>query len=165
MTPGTTYSMTSGMTHSMNAAPPGTIPSSVGPDGHVGVSIRDALGTEAALEVVFVLFIAVGAGAFLGGIARWALSRMPGTHVGTWTANVVGSAVFAFSTVMPGLWPAFLGAGFGGALSTLSTLAKEAGTMVKNKQWHDLASYVLATAVGGIIAAWFGLRWASRAFM
>ena len=141
------------------------IPGNVGPDGLVGVGLREALGTEAALEVVFILFMAVGAGAFLGGIARWALSLVPGTHVGTWAANIVGSAVFGFSTLMPGMWHAFLGAGFGGALSTLSTLAKEGGTMIKNKEWGQLTSYVLATAAGGIIAAWFGTLWASRAFM
>lgn len=141
------------------------IPPQVGPDGSVGASIMEVLGTEAALEVIFVLFLAVGAGAFLGGIARWALSILPGTHVGTWAANMVGSAVFAFSTLMPGIWPAFLGAGFGGAVSTLSMLAKEGGQMIKNKEWSQLANYLLATAVGGIIAAWFGARWAARAFM
>ena len=45
------------------------IPGNVGPDGLVGVGLREALGTEAALEVVFILFIAVGAGA--AGATGW----------------------------------------------------------------------------------------------
>lgn len=139
-------------------------PEYVGPDGRIGADVLDAITTKQGIELVFILFVAVGAGAFLGGLGRWALSHIPGEHTGTWAANLVGSAVFAFSSIMPGIWPALLGAGFSGALSTLSTLAKEAGTMVHEKQWRALTHYLLATAVGGIISAWFGLLWASRAF-
>ena len=56
------------------------------------------------------------------------------------------------------MWPAFFGAGFGGAVSTLSTMAKEMGQMVERKQWWPLVRYTTVTCVAGIIAAWYGLR-------
>lgn len=133
-----------------------------GPDGVVGSHLLEALTTGDGARTVFLLFVLVGFGAFLGGLARWALSvALPGT-VGTFAANMVGSAVLGFSAAMPVMWPAFLGAGFGGAVSTLSTMAKEMGGMAAQKQWWPLTRYVLLTCTLGVASAWFGLRYGLR---
>lgn len=133
-----------------------------GPDGVVGSHLLEALSTGEGVRTIFLLFVLVGFGAFLGGLARWALSVvLPGT-VGTFAANMVGSAVLGFSAAMPVMWPAFLGAGFGGAVSTLSTMAKEMGALVRKKQWWTLTRYVLITCAVGIVAAWFGLKYGLR---
>ncbi|WP_235933588.1 fluoride efflux transporter FluC [Corynebacterium qintianiae] len=109
-------------------------------------------------------FLSVALGGFLGGIARWALSRSPGGTAGTWAANAVGSAVLGFTVGMPGIWPLLLGTGFAGALSTWSTLSRELGLMIKQRRWREVARYALATVVAGLIGALFGLRYAARAF-
>jgi len=133
-----------------------------GPDGVVGSHLLEALSTGDGALTIFMLFVLVGFGAFLGGLTRWALSEaLPGT-VGTFAANIVGSAVLGFSAAMPVMWPAFLGAGFGGAVSTLSTMAKEMGGMIRAKQWWPLTRYVLLTCAVGIAAAWFGLKYGLR---
>lgn len=124
---------------------------SFGPSHGVG-----SFSASGAPEQFFLLLIAVGAGAFAGGITRWALSLLPGAHAGTWAANMVGCAVFGFANTMPGIWPALAGAGFAGACSTLSTLAKELGQMAQRREYAALMHYGLATGALGILAAWLG---------
>ncbi|MDK8798330.1 CrcB family protein [Corynebacterium sp. MSK044] len=133
-------------------------PQFLGPDGVVGSHLREALSTGDGARTIFLLFVFVGFGAFLGGLTRWALSVVLKGTPGTWAANLIGSAVLGFSAAMPSMWPAFLGAGFGGAVSTLSTMAKEMGQMVERKQWWPLLRYTTLTCVAGVIAAWYGLR-------
>lgn len=133
-----------------------------GPEGVVGSHLLEALSTGDGIRTVFLLFVLVGAGAFLGGMARSALSTLLPGRTGTFAANVVGSAVAGFSAALPVLWPAFLGAGFAGAVSTLSTMAKEMGALVRKKQWWTLTRYVLLTCAVGIVAAWFGLKYGLR---
>lgn len=118
----------------------------------------------AALSLTLTL-AAVFAGAFFGGAARFALTRaIHNAHAATFAANVVGSAVagFAITTTVP--WQLALGAGFAGALSTWSTFAKELGEMIKARQHGNALRYAVSTAVIGIAAAWFGMRWGLRAF-
>ncbi|GAB3078298.1 FluC/FEX family fluoride channel [Corynebacterium aquatimens] len=103
-----------------------------------------------------VLLVAVGAGAFVGGITRWALTHLPSAHAGTWAANMIGCAVFGFASTMPGIWPAVAGAGFAGSCSTLSTLAKELGQMAQRNEYAALMHYAFATGALGILAAWLG---------
>lgn len=133
-----------------------------GPEGVVGSHLLEALSTGEGLKTIALLFILVGFGAFLGGMARSALSTLLPGRPGTFAANVVGSAVAGFSAALPVLWPAFLGAGFAGAVSTLSTMAKEMGALVRQKQWWTLTRYVLLTCTVGIVAAWFGLKYGLR---
>ncbi len=137
-------------------------PQDQGPEGVVGSHLLEALSTGDGIRTVFLLFVLVGAGAFLGGMARSVLSTLLPGRTGTFAANIVGSAVAGFSAALPVLWPAFLGAGFAGAVSTLSTMAKEMGAMVRQKQWWTLTRYVLLTCALGIVAAWFGLKYGLR---
>lgn len=133
-----------------------------GPEGVVGSHLLEALTSPEGAKTIFMLFVLVGFGAFLGGMARSALSTLLPGRTGTFAANMVGSAVVGFSAALPVLWPAFLGAGFAGAVSTLSTMAKEMGAMARQKQWWPLARYVLVTCAFGIVAAWFGLKYGLR---
>lgn len=108
---------------------------------------------------------AVFAGAFFGGAARFALTRaIRNAHAATWAANVVGSTVAGFALAAPVAWQLALGVGFAGALSTWSTFAKELGEMIKSKRHGEALRYAVSTAVIGIAAAWFGMRWGLRAF-
>lgn len=133
-----------------------------GPEGVVGSHLLEALSTGDGLRTVFLLFVLVGFGAFLGGLTRSALSTLLPGRVGTFAANMVGSAAAGFSAALPVLWPAFLGAGFAGAVSTLSTMTKELGGMIAKKQWWPLLRYILLTCAVGIAAAWFGLKYGLR---
>ena len=118
----------------------------------------------AALSLALTL-AAVFAGALFGGTARYALSRIiHNAHAATFTANVVGSTVAGFAVTTPVAWQLALGVGFAGALSTWSTFAKELGELIKAKKHGEALRYGLSTAVIGILAAWFGLRWGLRAF-
>lgn len=108
---------------------------------------------------------AVFAGAFFGGAARFALTRaIHNAHAATFAANVVGSAVAGFAITAPVAWQIALGVGFAGALSTWSTFARELGEMIKSKRHGEALRYAVSTAVIGIAAAWFGMRWGLRAF-
>ena len=106
----------------------------------------------------FMLCAAVFVGGFFGGITRWALTKLPRPLIGTWVANMIGCAVFGFSSTMSGLWPVLLGAGFAGACSTLSTLAKELGRLAVAGKYTPLVFYAFATASLGILAAWIGAK-------
>ena len=133
-----------------------------GPEGVVGSHLLEALTSADGARTIFLLFVLVGFGAFLGGMARSALSTLIPGRTGTFAANIVGSAVAGFSAALPMLWPAFLGAGFAGAVSTLSTMAKEMGGLIAEKKWWPLTRYILLTCAVGIAAAWFGLKYGLR---
>lgn len=106
---------------------------------------------------------AVALGGFLGGLARWGLSRAPGGLAGTWLANVTASAVLGAAAGLSGLWPLCVGTGFAGALSTWSTLAKEIGQMLTARQVAKACGYAAATALAGVLAALGGLALGSLA--
>ena len=104
--------------------------------------------------------VLVAAGAALGGItrhwfgeisARIACSALPGTFF----ANVVACAVAGLAWSLWGgagpLW-AFVGAGYAGALSTWSTLAREAVELWRTRSWWAVG-YPVLTAVTGASAA------------
>lgn len=112
------------------------------------------------LLVVTGIFI----GGFLGGIARWALARIPAPRVGTWAANMVACSVLGFVYGQGVLVAMAVGTGFAGALSTWSTLAKELGQLIKDKDYAEALRYALASALLGLVAAGFGMRWGARAF-
>ena len=117
-----------------------------------------------ALFSLLLTLATVAVGAFFGGIARWALSRIPAPRVGTWAANMVACSVLGFVYGQGVLVAMAVGTGFAGALSTWSTLAKELGQLIKDKDYSEALRYALATALLGLVAAGIGMRWGARAF-
>ncbi|AWB84597.1 fluoride efflux transporter FluC [Corynebacterium liangguodongii] len=109
------------------------------------------------MNAFFSSLAAVAAGGFLGGVSRWALSRVPGGLTGTWVANVLGCAALGMCVASPSIWVTFVGAGFAGALSTLSTLSKELGALLKAQRSRAAWSYFFVTITGGTVAALAGL--------
>ncbi|MBC3186939.1 CrcB family protein [Corynebacterium sp. zg-331] len=95
------------------------------------------------------LFAAVAAGAFCGGVGRFALSRSPGGWLGTWCANALACAILALSLRAEGLAAAAWGTGLAGALSTWSTLAAEIGGAVRGGHTRRAALYLGATLCAG----------------
>lgn len=115
-------------------------------------------GLALTLAVVF-------AGGVLGGMARFALSRLiDNARAATFAANTVACAVAGFAATTPAAWQLALGAGLAGALSTWSTLARELGDLITAGRHRPALRHALRTAVLGIVAAWFGMRWGLRAF-
>ena len=108
--------------------------------------------------------LSVFIGAFAGGIARWALAKIPRSRVGTWAANMVACSVLGFVYAQGGLVAFAIGTGFAGALSTWSTLAKELGQLIRDRKWSEVLRYALTTALLGLVAAGYGVRWGARAF-
>lgn len=116
------------------------------------------LGLALTLAVVF-------AGGVLGGMGRFALSKLiDNARAATFAANTVACTIAGFAATAPIAWQIGLGAGFAGALSTWSTLARELGDLITTGQYRPALRYALRTAVIGIVAAWFGMRWGLRAF-
>ena len=117
-----------------------------------------------ALLSLLLTLATVAVGAFFGGIARWALSHIPHPRAGTFTANIVACTVLGFSMALPIFWQLALGAGFAGAMSTWSSLAKELGTLYKQRRWGEFAKYAALTAAVGIAACGMGMLWGRRGF-
>lgn len=107
------------------------------------------------LTILTVVFV----GGFLGGLTRWALTRALPRHTATWAANMIGASVAGFAVTLPGLWQVAVTAGFAGAVSTFSTLAKELGELLNARRWADATKYFAATAFFGVAAASFGMIW------
>ena len=116
------------------------------------------LGLALTLAVVF-------AGGVLGGMSRFGLTRMiENARAATFAANTVACTIAGFAATAPIAWQIALGAGFAGALSTWSTFARELGDLITAGQHRQALRYALRTAVLGIVAVWFGMRWGLRAF-
>ena len=116
------------------------------------------LGLALTLAVVF-------AGGMLGGMSRFALTKLiDNAHAATFAANTVACTIAGFAATAPIAWQIALGAGFAGALSTWSTFARELGDLITAGQHRQALRYALRTAVLGIAAAWFGMRWGLQAF-
>ena len=116
------------------------------------------LGLALTLAVVF-------AGGVLGGMARFGLTRMiENARAATFAANTVACTIAGFAATAPIAWQIGLGAGFAGALSTWSTFARELGDLITAGQHRQALRYAVRTAVLGIVAVWFGMRWGLRAF-
>lgn len=105
-------------------------------------------------------FVMVAAGAFLGGVLRWALTRLLPARRGTLTANTLACLVagIVIGSALPVLETALLVTGFCGALSTWSTLARELGELISKRDWGGLVAYGGTTLVLGIVAIQVGLR-------
>ncbi|MCQ4617426.1 CrcB family protein [Corynebacterium sp. CCUG 18816] len=107
---------------------------------------------------------AVFFGGALGGATRWWISSALPPRKGTFTANAAASMVLGFTVAMAPLWAVFIGTGFAGALSTWSTLAKEAGMLLKERKYARCAKYLLWTLSVGVAFAGLGVMRGNEAF-
>lgn len=109
------------------------------------------------MSVMSLVLVAVGAA--LGGVGRYWLGRVLPELYGTLAANT--AACFLLGVVAslgtqhlhPGV-VLVAGMGFSGALSTWSTLARELGELIRNRQLLRAGRYGVATVVLGIGAVW-----------
>ena len=106
--------------------------------------------------------IAVGAGSFIGGIARYLVSLvMKGISKGfpwaTLLVNLLGCLIIGLlwgflsrNASESTLWGLFLTVGLCGGFTTFSTFSKEALTMLQTGQIWGLASYIALSILAGI---------------
>ena len=106
--------------------------------------------------------IAVGAGSFIGGIARYLVSLgMKGISKGfpwaTLLVNLLGCLIIGVlwgflsrNAAENTSWGLFLTAGLCGGFTTFSTFSKEALTMLQTGQIWGFASYIAISILAGI---------------
>jgi CrcB protein len=114
------------------------------------------------------LFIAIGAGSFLGGILRYFFSqsmqtRMPYTFpVGTLGVNIIGclfiGLLFGLSerSTLGQEWRIFLATGLCGGFTTFSAFSVETFALMRDGQYSIALGYVSASIVLGLIATFLG---------
>ena len=106
--------------------------------------------------------IAVGAGSFIGGIARYLVSlAMKGISKGfpwaTVLVNLIGCLIIGLlwgflsrNASESTSWGLFLTVGLCGGFTTFSTFSKEALTMLQTGQIWGFASYIAISILAGI---------------
>lgn len=107
--------------------------------------------------------VAVLAGGFLGTALRFGIdSAAPGVWA-TLAINIGGS--FALGYLVARVWPgaspwlrAGLGTGLLGSFTTFSAVAVAAVTLASNDEWMPALAYLAFSLLGGLLAAWLGLR-------
>lgn len=117
------------------------------------------------------MLLYIGIGSFLGGVARYGLTRFVAAGVvtelpfGTFVVNVVGcfllgllyqlfSSVFSPSDGMRLL----LTVGFCGGFTTFSTFVAEDFAMLSAARFFVAAAYAVVSVVVGLVAMWLGVR-------
>lgn len=107
----------------------------------------------------------VGAGGFLGAIARFAIASWVGQKwgrsfpLGTFFVNVSGSffigllmTLFAEKFIVNPQWRLLLVVGFLGAYTTFSTFEYETGGLIKDGEWFIALMNVVFSVIAGFIA-------------
>ena len=112
--------------------------------------------------------LAVGAGSFIGGVARYLVSlAMKGIGKGfPWamlTVNLLGCLLIGLlwgllsrNATESTSWGLFLTVGLCGGFTTFSTFSKEALTMLQAGQIGGFATYVVVSVLAGIALAALG---------
>ena len=120
---------------------------------------------------IFKDILLVGAGSFMGGIARYLIAlAMKGMGSAfpwaTMTANIAGCLLFGL------LWAAFnrvnassqlsllLIVGFCGGFTTFSTFSKESLSLLQAGNYFSFILYALGSVALGIVAVALGYTWA-----
>ena len=111
----------------------------------------------------------IGAGGFLGAIARYAIGLWIGQRwgrsfpLGTFFINVSGSfligflmALFTERLMLNPQWRIFLVIGFLGAYTTFSTFEYETGALVKDGEWLVASLNVMLSVFVGFAALKLG---------
>lgn len=110
-------------------------------------------------------FLIIGAGGFLGAVARYTISVWIGQNwgrsfpLGTFVVNISGSffiglimSLFAERFMVNPQWRLFLTVGFLGAYTTFSTFEYETGSLLKDGEWLLALMNVILSVVAGFIA-------------
>ena len=112
--------------------------------------------------------LAVGAGSFIGGVARYLVSiAMKGIGKefpwATLTVNLLGCLLIGLlwgllsrNATESTSWGLFLSVGLCGGFTTFSTFSKEALTMLQAGQIGGFATYVVVSVLAGIALAALG---------
>jgi len=114
-----------------------------------------------------VKLVAVIVGALVGTALRWGIDTLVGTPLSTLAINIVGS--FALGLLVSRLWPiaspvvrAGLGPGLLGTFTTFSAVAVALVGLTATGEWMLALAYLAATLIGGLAAAFLGLRLGRR---
>jgi CrcB protein len=118
---------------------------------------------------MFAAMLAIGSGAALGALVRWALGLglnglFPAIPPGTLAANLVGGyliglmmALFAHQVSLPPEWRLFAITGFLGGLTTFSTFSSEVVLLLQQGRLLWAAAAIGAHVVGSLLMTFAGL--------
>lgn len=111
----------------------------------------------------------IGIGSFLGGIARYLLSRAVQNSIasafpyGTMAVNLLGCLLIGFifgiserTNILSDEWRIFLTIGFCGGFTTFSTFANENMTLLRDGNFISFALYTGLSVFLGLVAVFFG---------
>ena len=117
---------------------------------------------------MFKNFLLVGLGGALGSMLRYATYLLINTKAfpfATLTINIIGSfiigLVLAFSLkdeTFFNNWKLFLATGICGGFTTFSAFSAENVVLLQNEKYFLALTYIAASVVAGIAAAWFGFN-------
>lgn len=115
------------------------------------------------------ILMAIGAGSFLGGIARYLMSRwfqglfLTAFPIGTLSVNVLGSfliglfyGVFERAPFLDTELRMFLTVGFCGGFTTFSTFANENLMLLREGNFFYAGLYIFFSLFLGLLAAYLG---------
>jgi len=121
------------------------------------------------------ILLLIGAGGFLGSIARYLTQQGIGKILpltfpyGTFIVNIAGcfliGVLYALSdrnTLMSTEWRLFLTTGFCGGFTTFSTFSMEAYSLMRNGEYLYFALYAGLSVALGIFATFLGIAIFSR---
>jgi CrcB protein len=118
-----------------------------------------------------VLYLLIALGGALGSVARFWLSGLVATHVGstfpwgTFVINVTGSFVIGFYATLTGPeGRVFAGsnsrqffiAGICGGYTTFSSFSLQTLNLARDDEWMQAGGYVVGSVVACLVAVWLG---------
>lgn len=118
------------------------------------------------LRLIFI----IGAGSFIGGVARFLSSRFIQNHVastfpwGTFTVNVLGCFIIGFlyglaekGNLLNAEWRMFLTVGFCGGFTTFSTFASENINLLRDNNVFYFMLYTALSILVGFTFTYLGI--------
>lgn len=114
-------------------------------------------------------FLAVGFGAFTGGVLRWVFGMalnpiLPTLPLGTLAANLVGGLImglamglFGHYEALPIAWRLAITTGFLGGLTTFSTFSAETVTLFLRQQYAWTLTIIAAHLLGTLLMTLLGI--------